>query len=258
MTSADWDGYWASQSLPSEVKKGAQVNTTAILSVLDRFVASKVPLSVLEVGGAPGAYTAYLWRQFGHDICVLDNSPLGVELARRNFQLLGVPGRVVQGDLFAPERPIPQFDVVYSLGLIEHFDDTGAVVAAHLRYLRPGGTLIIGCPNFRGINHALLRRLSPSMIKGHNPEAMDIANWRAFERKLGLEVKFRDYVGGFCPEAFWRCESRSIVDRALARGLRAGARRWNGRFGRRLSRWNSPHWSYYALAVYGKAGSPNA
>ncbi len=255
--SEHWDDYWRAVKLPAEVTRGAQTSTDAILDVIDRFVASDAPLSVLEVGGAPGGYLVHVWREFGHHVCVLDNSPVGIELARRNFALLGIPGQVLPGDLFAPTRPTPQFDVVFSLGLIEHFDDTGSVVAAHLEYLKPGGTLVVGCPNFGGVNLALLQRLSPSMLEWHNLNAMDISRWPPFERALGLEVRFRGYVGGFQPSMFWRCESRSILDRAMRRGLVSVGRRFKGKVGNFMRRWNSPRWSYYALGVYRKPPGPS-
>ncbi len=195
---------------------------------------------MLEVGGAPGGYLVHLWRKFGHDVCVLDNSPAGIELSRRNFELLGVPGRVLERDLFAPDDPDLKFDVVFSLGLIEHFQDTTAVVDAHLNYVRPGGTLIVGCPNFRGINGWLLRRLSPSLLRWHNLDAMDISRWPAFERRLNLEVKFRGYVAGFQPGIFWRCERRSITHRATSRGLVELGQRMPDRVEKSLSRFELP------------------
>lgn len=248
--SEDWNAYWETVQLPVEVTPGTQTSTTAITDVIDRFAASSSPLSVLEIGGAPGGYLVHLWRRFGHRVSVLDNSPVGVELSQLNFELLGVPGTVYEGDLFTSTERTERFDIVYSLGLIEHFDDTAAVVAAHLRYLKPGGTLIVGCPNFRGINFTLLRRLSPSLLSWHNLEAMDISTWPRFEEALSLEVRFRDYVGGFQPATFWRSDSNAVVNRALARGMLEVGRRWNGAVGKLVSNWNSPRWSYYALGVY--------
>ncbi len=251
--SARWDEYWHETRLPVEVAAGDSTSTTAILEVLDRFAGSKSPLSVVEVGGAPGGYLVHLWRRFGHHVSVLDSSEVGTRITHRNFELLGVPGQVIHGDLLALPRPLPQFDVVYSLGLIEHFTDTAAVIAAHLELLRPGGTLIVGCPNFRGVNLALLRHLSPSLLEWHNLDAMDISRWPKFERRFGLGVKFRDYVAGFQPGAFWRCEGRSVPRRALARSLGGLGSRNGGRVGRWLSRRNSRLWSYYAMAAYEKS-----
>jgi SAM-dependent methyltransferase len=258
-TSAQWDDYWAAANLPVEINPGERTSTTAILDVIDRFAGEQRGRSVLEIGGAPGGYLVHLWRRYGHDVCVLDNSPHGIALARENFQLLGVPGWVIEGDLFAPEQPVPQFDLVYSLGLIEHFADTTSVVAAHLEYLRPGGLLIVGCPNFRGLNLALLKRLSPSMLEWHNLDVMDVERWSEFERALDLRTEFRGYVGGFQPSMFWRCERRSVFNRALARALTEAGRRSNRTpFGRALSRRNSSRWSYYALGVYRKPDGAQA
>jgi 2-polyprenyl-3-methyl-5-hydroxy-6-metoxy-1,4-benzoquinol methylase len=251
-TTEQWDDYWRRLELPFEIVKGTNPTTTAILDVFDRFLASDSRLSVLEVGGAPGGYLVHLWRRFGHDVCVLDNSPVGVEVSRRNFELLGVPGTVLEGDLFAPERSGLQFDAVVSLGLIEHFDDPLPVVAAHLAYLKPDGTLIIGCPNLRGINRAIFRRLSPSILDTTNQDAMDVERWPRFERALGLDVRFRAYVAGFQPSVFWRCESRSVLDRVLHTVLMLIGHFSNSAIGKLMSRWNSPRWSYYALGVYRK------
>ena len=247
-----WDAYWRAVELPVEARDDREASTAAILSTIDRFAASDAPRSVLEIGGAPGGYLVHFWRRFNYQVCVLDSSAVGVEMTARNFQLLGVPGRVIHGDLFAPPEPRRRFDIVYSLGLIEHFADTAAVIAAHLEFVRPGGTLIVGCPNFRGLNLALLRWLSPSMLAWHNLEAMNVSRWPEFERSLGLEVQFRGYIGGFQPAAFWRCERDSIWARALRRALIEVGRWRNGSPGRELSRLNSRFWSYYCLAVYRK------
>jgi SAM-dependent methyltransferase len=251
-----WDSYWERAcALPVEATRDAQSSTAAILRVMDRFAVRDSPLSVLELGGAPGGYVAHLHRRFGHDVCVLDNSQVGVELTRKNFELLGIPGRVLQRDLFCADPPIPQFDVVYSLGLIEHFEDTQAIVAAHLMYVRPGGRLIIGCPNLRGVNGLLLRTLSPQALDWHYLDVMDIRGWPRFEEALELSVQFRAYIAGFQPGAFWRCERKSLPPRALAHGFAAVGSRWHGRLARGLSHLNSRHWSYYAMGVYDKPAS---
>jgi SAM-dependent methyltransferase len=248
---AHWDEYWErTAELPIEMAKGEQSGSTAILDILDRFIAARTPLSVLELGGAPGGYTAYLWRRFGHDVCVMDNSPAGVALTRENFRLLGVPGEVLQRDLFSETSPAPRFDVVYSLGLIEHFEDTESVVRAHFAYLKPGGRLIIGCPNLRGVNEVALRWLSPSALSWHHLQVMDIRTWASFERALQLDRRFSGYVAGFQPGAFWRCERHGIAFRALSRALVTLGQHWNGRVGRAIARCNSRHWSYYAMGVY--------
>jgi SAM-dependent methyltransferase len=250
-----WDSYWEhGPKLPVDVDRDVHSSSQAILRVMDRFIPTDAPRSVLEIGGAPGGYLVHFQRKFGHRICVLDNSPVGVEMTRRNFELLGITGEVLQQDMFEQDGSKPQFDVVYSHGLIEHFTDTKSTIASHLAYLKPGGTLIVGCPNFLGVvNRLLLRRLSPSLFDWHELDVMDISRWPQFEQELNLRVRFRGYIAGFQPAAFWRCERRSVADRALRRGFIELGRLWDRPLARGLSAINSRHWSYYALGVYEKA-----
>ena len=56
------------------------------------------------------------------------------------------------------------FDAIYSMGTIEHFDETERAVAEMARVLKPGGTAIIGVPNrhdpfLRPLLAAVLQRL---------------------------------------------------------------------------------------------------
>ena len=251
---AHWDNYWRHRgALPVEMMLGADTVTTSILTVLDRWADAGERLSVAEIGGAPGGWLVHLWRRFGHQITVIDSSPVGVEMTRRNFDLLGVPGSVLQRDIFSVDPPIPQFDLAYSLGVIEHFADVTAVVAAHLNYVKPGGRLIIGCPNFLGLNGAILRRLRPSLFDWHNCGAMDLRTWPDFERTLALRVLYRAYIAGIQPSAWKNCEQPGLRYRAVARGFGKVAMHWDGRLGRAASRLNSRYWSYYAMGVYDKA-----
>ena len=221
-----WDSYWEhGPELPVDVDRDTHSSTRAILDVMDRFMPTGAHRSVLEIGGAPGGFLAHFQRKFGHAVYVLDNSRVGIEMTRRNFALLGISGEVLEQDMFDAAAAKPQFDVVYSHGLIEHFADTRSTIAAHLTYLKPGGTLIVGCPNFLGVvNRLLIKRLSPSLFDWHELAVMDIRRWPEFEQQLELRVRFRGYIAGFQPGAFWRCERRLAArSGAAARVHRAGS-----------------------------------
>src|ERR671930_48109 len=248
--SAFWNEYWDSVQLPLEVQKSSSLLTRAITDVFDRFLAGKQQQSVLEVGGAPGQYAAYVHRRLGHTVTIFDNSRVGCDKARENFNLLRIPGRVVFGDMFTPPPDLSRFEVVYSLGLIEHFQDIVRAVRAHTRLVKPGGLLILGIPNLRGLNGFLMRRLAPSFLDKHELEAMDESAWDAFEEALGLDRLYRAYIGGFEARTFWRCESRALSDRLMHQVLwyvGKGLDREKLWFLRRL---NSRYWSAYLIGVY--------
>jgi SAM-dependent methyltransferase len=247
---AFWDDYWASLPLPIEIDKSRNLLVGEITDVFDRFLANELPLSVLEIGGAPGQYAAYVNRCLGHSVTVLDSSSIGCAKARENFELLGIPGEVVEGDLLEPPSDLPRFDAVYSLGLIEHFGDVTAAVRAHVDLLSPGGLLLLGAPNLDGLNAPLLRRLSPSFLSKHHVEATYRPTWDRFEAELGLNRLLLRYMGGFDPAMFWRIESRRVVDRALHQVLwyLGKALEWPGV--RTLKRADGRFWSTYLMGVY--------
>jgi SAM-dependent methyltransferase len=117
-------------------------------------------------------------------------------------------------------QAIARYDVVYSLGFIEHFDDLEYVVRHHLKYLKPGGTLILGCPNWRGVYRGMISWLSPARFKVHNLAAMDARNWDGFEHSLGLTRLFRGYVGGFEPSLLATVELPGLAPHLVGRGAR--------------------------------------
>lgn len=93
---------------------------------------------ILVWAGSRGA------RAFGVDI-----SMPTVRLARDAFTQAGEHGRLAAaaGDV----RDLPfaddSFDAIYSMGTIEHFDETEQAVAEMARVLKPGGQAIVGVPN---------------------------------------------------------------------------------------------------------------
>lgn len=93
---------------------------------------------ILQWAAAQGA------RAYG-----LDLSPATTVLARNGFDERGLS----LGGAVSDVRKIPfrdgSFDAIYSMGTIEHFDETEEAVGEIFRVLRPGGRAIIGVPNRR-------------------------------------------------------------------------------------------------------------
>jgi SAM-dependent methyltransferase len=247
---AFWDDYWTTLSLPREVRKGTSAMVDFITGVFDEYLPPGEGRTAIELGGAPGQYAAYLNRVLGYEPYVLDRSRVGCEKTRENFRLLGIPGTVFQGDLFDTPTSPSRFDVVYSLGLIEHFDDLTEGIRAHVRLAKPNGIVVVGAPNFAGIYRPLFKRLAPRALTTVNPMTMDISTWSEFEDQLGLEPLFRDYIGGFEPRQLSVIESTRLRDRALLGALHRLRHVTESRAGRRLRRWNAPAWSAYLLGVY--------
>ena len=123
------------------------VDTVFFAEIFERFLKPDSKKSVLEIGCAGGEYLCYMHKHFGFQPFGVDYSDEIVktaELFRHNQ--LGEP-TLFHEDFFS-WHPGRTFDVVFSIGFIEHFQDTRMIIERHARLLSPGGTLIITLPHF--------------------------------------------------------------------------------------------------------------
>jgi 2-polyprenyl-6-hydroxyphenyl methylase/3-demethylubiquinone-9 3-methyltransferase len=195
-----WNRHWDSLVLP--VAHNLENSTGLARDILEFFesvLASRPPKTVLEIGGAPGGYLSYFHHRFGSEVHSLDYSETGCKKTEENFRMLGCPITVHHKDVFAIGADFPRFDLVYSLGLIEHFADTAKVVRAHRHLMKPDGLLILGVPHFVRVFWPVLLLLAPHVTRGHNRSALSPDFWRTFEREVGIVSLGKAYVGGFNP-----------------------------------------------------------
>ena len=248
-----WDDYWDSIALPAVIQNSNEnLLLNEELIIFDKYLPVK-PLSVLEIGGAPGQYLAYMHKQYGYKVHSLDYSPKGCRKTIDNFRLLNIPVTVYERDVFSDLSDLPLFDVVFSMGLIEHFEDLNGIVKKHIERLKPGGVLLLGLPNFRGINHHFLKQFAPFMLSQHNLKTMDISSWKNFEKELGLEVLFRNYIGGFEPMTFLMQEKKTFINQLYFFIGRILNKIFHKNF-RFLRKYNSKYFSGYILGIYRNSG----
>lgn len=77
----------------------------------------------------------------------IDISEPTIVQARRAFTSAANPLRAAHADVRALPFGDASFDAIYSMGTIEHFDETEQAVREMARVLKPGGRAIIGVPN---------------------------------------------------------------------------------------------------------------
>src|SRR5438105_4281957 len=107
--------------------------------------------SLIEVGCGRSQLLPYFAKQFGLQVTGLDYSAVGCEKARRMLERDGVDGEIICANLWDRRTPTArQYDVVFSFGPVEHFDDTSRVIDALAQYARPGGVVLTLIPNMRG------------------------------------------------------------------------------------------------------------
>lgn len=242
-----WEDYWASCKLPNVVDQGFSYDRC--LSRELRNILAGRRGEVLEIGCAPGRWLAFLATELGLRPSGIEYSKTGMEATKRNLSMLGIAcGEIWSGDFFQipPRRT---FDVVLSLGFIEHFDDVSPVIDRHLRWLKPGGLLVLGVPNFLGVYRVIQDVLDPSLLEKHNLQIMTPEFFRALAVERGLSLKHLSYLGSFEPSlpigpAGWRVTPQVFATKALLRIARLLRR---PRF---FDGINHPYFSSYLLAAY--------
>lgn len=125
-------------------------------------------LRVLEVGCGLGTDGARFARA-GAVYTGVDLTDAAVSLARRRFELEGLPGEFRVSDAERLDFPDESFDVVYSHGVLHHTPDTAGAVREVRRVLKKGGRAVVmlyhrDSYNYR-VNILLLRRFGARLLR---------------------------------------------------------------------------------------------
>lgn len=157
--------------------------------------------TAIEIGCFPGKFIDHVGGR-GYRISGIDTYPRVSEIAGWSAGR----GRIVERFECASledfsARHAQEFDLVFSLGLIEHFDEFCEVIHAHSRLCKVGGTVLIGAPNFASpLQRALHSVLDARNLEGHVLHAMYPDSWAVFLAGTGFEVVHSGNAGGF---GFW-------------------------------------------------------
>jgi glycosyltransferase involved in cell wall biosynthesis/SAM-dependent methyltransferase len=184
----DWDRYYT--SVPATAKLTRRYTTAALVRAIRRHAApaaGEERLSILEIGGANSCFLDSILAEVGcarYDI--VDINRYGLDLLRKRLGGNAIVRMHQQSVLdMSLDR---QADVVFSVGLVEHFDAPGTrqAVLAHFDVLRPGGTLILTFPRPTPLYRATRRLIEMlGMWKFHDERPLEPAEVLAAVRDRG-------------------------------------------------------------------------
>jgi SAM-dependent methyltransferase len=180
--------------------------------------------SAVELGGFPGSYSIYLKKYFDLDTTLFDyfiHPEITNKLLVRNGLKAGDID-VIEADLFS-YAPDKKYDLVLSLGLIEHFQDMNDIISRHVQFMKPGGTLFIALPNFKAVNGWVQKRFDPDNYDKHNIDCMDPKLLADVAKGLGLTEVRSGYYGKF---TVWleNKEHQSAVTKSVIKAIWAAGK----------------------------------
>jgi SAM-dependent methyltransferase len=149
--------------------------------------------SLIEIGCAQSKWLPYFAKVHDFAVTGIDYSDIGCARARAMLQRAQCQGDVLQADMFDPPDELrSRFDVVLSMGLVEHFADTASAVQACAALAKPGGIVITTIPNLTGIVGLVQHRLDRTVYDKH--VALNCAALRAAHETCGLSILRSEYL----------------------------------------------------------------
>lgn len=183
-----WENYWANFK-PFDVEKNVPFG-----NILNLFPRGEHKF--IEIGGFPGTFSIYFKKKYNYRVTLLDyfvKTEVINALERANG-LQSNALEVISTD-FLNYVSSKQYDVVFSWGFIEHFKNTSEILKKHVDLMTSGGTLLVGLPNFLGLNGLVQRLLDPKNLEAHYLPSMDIKILTGIASQLDLK-KYRVFYSG--------------------------------------------------------------
>lgn len=190
-----WENYWKS-------KDNLIVQIPAnhpFTSELSQLIENHQVKNLIEIGGFPGYYSIWATNKFGLNATLLDYFILPelvekLKLANNCTK----PINLITHDLFSEQKlSEKKYDLAFSNGLIEHFEDTKLIISKHIEFLKPNGQLFISLPNFRGLNGWFQKTFDSDNYQKHYIPCMDLTHLKEACESLNLKNIKVEYNGGF-------------------------------------------------------------
>jgi len=161
---------------------------------------------VLEIGCGTGNILTYLAQVkdcncYGIDISKDSEKIIKMFETKRNVKI-----NFKIGDGFNVPFQNDFFDVVYSEGVIEHFDDENIenMIKEHIRVCKMGGLIIISVPNKYNIPLTIIKKIMAERYPHYPEKSFTINELKVLMEKCGTEVIAQDGFAWQQGFAFWK------------------------------------------------------
>lgn len=190
-TKEHWENNWNNTELPARFN--TDYSNRVISDKIVRCLGATRPKKILEIGGCPGRWSDFFFREYGCQCDIVDYEENGCKATEENYRLLNIKGDVYCQDIFKHTLPLNSYDLVMSAGLVEHFTEIEPIFTRHLDLAKNGGLLVIGVPNIfdsKSYNRVLKMYGKEAIHRRVSREELAKA-----ATQHGLEILYCDYLG---------------------------------------------------------------
>lgn len=130
--------HWVKNEPNNQIQLAFRMHWSLFNEIIEKEMKTQTRLDVLEVGCGRGSLSSY-FSDNGHNCSLLDISEKAIEIAKSVFESNNHSGSFYHGDAENLEFKNNTFDVVFSIGLLEHFTNPQKTMEEQLRVLKKGG-----------------------------------------------------------------------------------------------------------------------
>jgi 2-polyprenyl-3-methyl-5-hydroxy-6-metoxy-1,4-benzoquinol methylase len=148
---------------------------------------------VLDVGCGTGLF-AYEAAKRGASVVGVDYSPESIAIAKRTYSHPHLEYRCE--NILKSKALGEKFDVVVSLGTLEHMDAPFDALRTFKKLLKPRGAILLTCPNWvnpRGIALMVLKELFAAPITLADIHHFSPHTFEEWAEKLGMRVRWHTF-----------------------------------------------------------------
>jgi hypothetical protein len=149
-------------------------------------------MSLIEIGCAPGGWMAFFNKHFGYSVSGIEYVEELAAITRQNMEMQGIEAEVLNLNFLESELTAASYDIVFSAGFIEHFEDLDTIINKISMMARQ--YVVTSVPNLYGLRGFVTKVLRPKVFYSHN--LIDNNLLRNLHEKHGLDTLFCNYVGG--------------------------------------------------------------
>jgi 2-polyprenyl-3-methyl-5-hydroxy-6-metoxy-1,4-benzoquinol methylase len=191
-----WDEVLVQADLP-RISTRRAYHQRITMDFVDEFISKGDYKSFFEVGCGSSGWLPYFALKYNLVVSGIDYSVPGCRLAEQNLKMLEIPyGEIICKDIFEPDcTGGKKYDIVFSYGVIEHFEHPEDLIRIFAGFLNPGGLLISLVPNLNGLMGSISRYFVKDIFNMH--KVMDAAQLREFHEFNDLVSLKTSFAGTF-------------------------------------------------------------
>lgn len=195
-----WDSVLKKAVLP-RVNSPETFNYYGTMRFMDQVLASAQKKTILEIGCGSSGWLPYFAQKYNYLVSGLDYSEIGCRLAEENLKILNIEyDEIICEDIYKWKTE-KKYDVIFSYGVIEHFEDPESILQIIYNKLNNKGIVITLVPNLQGLNGKLFKRFVKDIYDMHKVFSKDYL--REIHEETGFHNINTEYVGPFFFNSNW-------------------------------------------------------